>query len=213
MKPLEKFTRSFPYLLLVALGAALGVSLSFGHGVLAQRGGATLPLDELRTFTEVQPQLVLLQKTLLNVEGLGRQLYPDLDLWETAKPFLERWMREQIGTRALLREVKRQAPRWGGLLPALPGLAYETLKLARSGEIEVRIRSEELDLVRNEIRRANRRTVLAVIAAALLAGAAVVLALGGAPPAMLWGVPVWSWILGAAGAGLALAARVGGGGR
>ena len=91
---------------------------------------------------EVQPQLVLLQKTLLNIEGLGRQLYPDLDLWETAKPFLDRWMREQIGARALLREVGRHAPRWGETLPALPGLAYETLKLARSGRIEVRMRSE-----------------------------------------------------------------------
>ena len=161
---------------------------------------------------EVQPQLVLLQKTLLNVEGLGRQLYPDLDLWETAKPYLERWMREQIGARALLREVKRQAPKWGETLPALPGLAYETLKLARSGEIEVRMRSGELDLLRGEIRRGNRRTVLAVIGAALLIGAAVIialgeaLALGEAPPPTLWGAPVWSWVFGVAGACSALAA-------
>ena len=86
-----------------------------------------------RFHMEVQPQLVLLQKTLLNIEGLGRQLYPDLDLWGTAKPFLDRWMREQIGTRALLREIGRKAPTWGETLPALPGLAYETLKMAREG--------------------------------------------------------------------------------
>ena len=159
-----------------------------------------------RFHMEVQPQLVLLQKTLLNVEGLGRQLYPDLDLWETAKPFLDRWMREQLGTRRLLREVRRQAPKWGETLPALPDLAYETMKLARSGRLEVVTRSEEIERLRAEIRRANRRTVQAVIGAALLIGASVVLGLGGEPLVHLWGAPVWTWVLGGAGVCLALAA-------
>ena len=159
-----------------------------------------------RFHMEVQPQLVLLQKTLLNIEGLGRQLYPDLDLWETAKPFLDRWMREQIGARALLREVRRQAPKWGETLPALPGLAYETLKLARAGELEVRMRSEEIDRLRGEIRRANRRTMLAVLGAALLIGASVVLGIGGGQLAMVWGAPIWTWILGGAGICLAFVA-------
>lgn len=74
---------------------------------------------------EIQPQLVMLQKTLLNVEGLGRQLDPDLDLWTTAKPFLERWMSEQIGWRGMLRALKEEAPRWAITLPALPRLAAE----------------------------------------------------------------------------------------
>ena len=165
-----------------------------------------------RFHMEVQPQLVLLQKTLLNVEGLGRQLYPDLDLWTTAKPFLERWMREQVGARALLREMKRRAPKWGETLPALPGLAYETLRLARAGEIEVRVRAEELDRIRAEIRRANQRTVLAVTGAALLVGTAVIVALGGTPPVLLWGAPVWSWALGGIGACLVFAAWSKGGG-
>ena len=164
-----------------------------------------------RFHMEVQPQLVLLQKTLLNIEGLGRQLYPDLDLWQTAKPFLDRWMLEQVGPRALLREVRRQAPTWSETLPALPGVAYETLKLARSGQMEVRMRSESLDRVRDEIRRANHRTVLAVLAAALLVGASVVLAVGGAHLPMLWGAPVWAWVLGGAGAGLGFAAWSSGG--
>ena len=159
-----------------------------------------------RFHMEVQPQLVLLQKTLLNIEGLGRQLYPDLDLWETAKPFLDRWMREQIGARALLREVRRQAPKWGETLPVLPGLAYETLKLARSGEIEVGIRSEGIEQLRTEIRRSNQRSVLAMIGAALLIGASVVLGFGGEQHAVLWGAPIWTWILGGAGACLAFAA-------
>ena len=163
-----------------------------------------------RFHMEVQPQLVLLQKTLLNIEGLGRQLYPDLDLWGTAKPFLDRWMREQIGTRALLREIGRKAPTWGETLPALPGLAYETLKMAREGELEVRVRSEGIDRIRSEIRRANQRTVLAVIGAALLIGAAIILGLGGTPLATLWGAPVWTWILAGLGAGLAFAALASG---
>ena len=165
-----------------------------------------------RFHMEVQPQLVLLQKTLLNIEGVGRQLCPDLDLWETAKPFLDRWMREQLGARALLREIKRQAPKWGETLPALPGLAYETLKLARSGEIEVGIRSEAIDRLRAEIRRANQRTVLAVIGAALLLGASVILGLGGTQLPMLWGAPIWTWILGGAGVCLVFAAWSNGGG-
>ena len=164
-----------------------------------------------RFHMEVQPQLVLLQKTLLNIEGLGRQLYPELDLWETAKPFLDRWMREQIGTRALLREIGRRAPKWGETLPALPGLAYETLRLARAGEIEVRMRSEELARLNAEIRRANQRTVLAVIGAALLIGGSIVLALGADQGAILWGAPVWTWILGGAGVCLAFAAWAHGG--
>jgi ubiquinone biosynthesis protein len=76
---------------------------------------------------EVQPQLVLLQKTLLNVEGLGRDLDPDLDLWKTAKPYLERWMSEQVGWRGLLRNLRNEAPQWGVLLPQLPRLAHRLL--------------------------------------------------------------------------------------
>lgn len=76
---------------------------------------------------EVQPQLAMLQKTLLNIEGLGRDLDPDLDLWQTAKPFLERWMSEQLGWRALLRHVKEEAPGWAATLPQLPRLAHKML--------------------------------------------------------------------------------------
>jgi ubiquinone biosynthesis protein len=76
---------------------------------------------------EVQPQLVLLQKTLLNIEGLGRQLDPELDLWKTAKPYLERWMSEQIGWRALIEQLKLEAPRYGRLLPQFPRLAHNAL--------------------------------------------------------------------------------------
>ena len=81
-----------------------------------------------RFNVEIQPQLVLLQKTLLNIEGLGRQLDPDLDLWSTAKPFLERWMDEQVGGRAFLRTLAKEAPRFAPMLPELPRLLHDALR-------------------------------------------------------------------------------------
>ena len=81
-----------------------------------------------RFQVEIQPQLVLLQKTLLNIEGLGRDLDPDLDLWSTAKPFLEKWMLEQIGPEKLLAQLKAEAPTYAKLLPALPRLLTQFLK-------------------------------------------------------------------------------------
>jgi len=80
-----------------------------------------------RFNVEIQPQLVMLQKTLLNIEGLGRELDPDLDLWKTAKPYLERWMSEQIGWRGLLRTIQREAPAWATMLPELPRLVHRAL--------------------------------------------------------------------------------------
>ncbi|HSI58406.1 MAG TPA: ubiquinone biosynthesis regulatory protein kinase UbiB [Ideonella sp.] len=103
-----------------------------------------------RFNVEIQPQLVLLQKTLLNVEGLGRQLDPDLDLWSTAKPFLERWMNEQIGWRALVRELKDEAPRYAQLLPQLPRLLHQSLSARRQDE------SQLLAELLREQRRTNR---------------------------------------------------------
>ena len=81
-----------------------------------------------RFSVEIQPQLVLLQKTLLNIEGLGRQLDPELDLWSTAKPFLEKWMLDQLGPAKLFEELRNEAPQYAKLLPELPRLLYEFLK-------------------------------------------------------------------------------------
>ncbi|SIR63219.1 2-octaprenylphenol hydroxylase [Aeromonas sp. RU39B] len=100
--------------------------ISFGHVLLNLFNTAR------RFHMTVQPQLVLLQKTLLYVEGLGRQLYPQLDLWQTAKPFLEHWMREQVGPRAVLNAIREKAPFWAEKLPELPELVYETLRQTRS---------------------------------------------------------------------------------
>ena len=92
-----------------------------------------------RFNVQIQPQLVLLQKTLLNIEGLGRQLDPELDLWKTAKPFLERWMNEQVGWRALVKNLQTEAPQWAALLPQMPRLAHQALSQnpLRTLEIEL----------------------------------------------------------------------------
>ncbi|MEO5737083.1 MAG: AarF/UbiB family protein, partial [Variovorax sp.] len=81
-----------------------------------------------RFHVEIQPQLVLLQKTLLNIEGLGRQLDPELDLWATAKPFLEKWMVDQIGPKKLFSQLRAEAPRYAKLLPQLPRLLHDYLE-------------------------------------------------------------------------------------
>lgn len=80
-----------------------------------------------RFNVSIQPQLVLLQKTLLNVEGMGRELDPNLDLWKTAKPYLERWMRERVGFAGLRRRLEQEVPQWGQLLPQLPRLVHARL--------------------------------------------------------------------------------------
>jgi len=89
-----------------------------------------------RFQVEIQPQLVLLQKTLLNIEGLGRELDPDLDLWNTAKPFLEKWMIDQLGPKKLMDQLRNEAPRYAKLIPELPRLLFEFLQHSktRSGQ-------------------------------------------------------------------------------
>src|SRR5690606_38779800 len=96
--------------------------ISFGHVLLNQFRTAR------RFDMEVQPQLVLLQKTLLNIEGLGRQLYPDLDLWTTAHPYLERWLKNRFHPTSLCRELKRTAPDWMEKFPQVPDLVFNSLQ-------------------------------------------------------------------------------------
>ncbi len=103
-----------------------------------------------RFHVEIQPQLVLLQKTLLNIEGLGRELDPDLDLWNSAKPFLEKWMVEQIGPQKLLDQLKEEAPRYAKLLPELPRLLHDFLKQPQHG-----LKREMQDLMAEQ-KRTNR---------------------------------------------------------
>jgi ubiquinone biosynthesis protein len=116
---------------------------------------------------QIQPQLVMLQKTLLNIEGLGRDLDPQLDLWVTAKPFLERWVAEQIGWRGFVQRLKTEAPRWGTMLPQIPRLIHSYLSADR--EEEARQLHELVEAQRKQIRRLEMIALLL----ALLTGAVI----------------------------------------
>lgn len=118
---------------------------------------------------EVQPQLVLLQKTLLNIEGLGRQLYPELDLWTTAKPFLERWLRERFGPKAAYKEFKRQLPSWIEKGPQIPNLVHGALTHLNQIDDHQQQMRQELQALRAELektRQQKHRLVSAVLVAA-----------------------------------------------
>ena len=149
-----------------------------------------------RFSMEVQPQLVLLQKTLLNIEGLGRQLYPDLDLWQTAKPFLERWMSEQVGPRAFVGRMRHSLPEWSERLPEIPELLHHTLRQISDGKVAVQWESGELEKLRKQMRKSSQRTLSAILGSAFLISASLIYGLDGFTPFMVSGVPLISWILG-----------------
>ncbi len=148
---------------------------------------------------EIQPQLVLLQKTLVNVEGLGRELYPQLDLWKTARPVLRRWMDEQTGGRAVLRGIRENLPQLRDALQALPGAVRFLSEQAASGNLRFDLRAPAVDELRLELRRQQRqRFWLACGLTAFLSGA-LVLTLNGTP---------WvGWALLVAGASAVLSGR------
>jgi ubiquinone biosynthesis protein len=149
---------------------------------------------------QVQPQLVLLQKTLLNIEGLGRQLYPDLDLWKTAKPILEQWMQERVGWKATLAKLQEELPYWAETLPELPRLLHKIGQQTQNGKLTMQLSSSDLKQLKVEVRNSSYRTAAAVSGAAFIVGAAIIKGLDGFSPSMIGGIPLISWILGAWGA-------------
>jgi ubiquinone biosynthesis protein len=139
-----------------------------------------------RSFNmEIQPQLLLLEKTFLHIEGIGRQLYPQLDLWDTAKPFLERWLSEQLGVRALVKGMKQNLPYIAEHLPDLPQLAFRALDRIANDELRVELRSRQIDELKAEIRRANRRNIFAIIGASFIVSASIIIGLDGIAPIMV----------------------------
>jgi len=132
-----------------------------------------------RFNVHIQPQLVLLQKTLLNVEGLGRQLYPELDLWQTAKPYLERWMEEQIGPGAFFARLEQEAPFWIDILPRLPRLVEERLTSPLHLDV-LRERVADLD----DANRALKRTLAAAIVIAVFCAVVIVVSVWLLRPAL-----------------------------
>ncbi|MBI4005653.1 MAG: ubiquinone biosynthesis regulatory protein kinase UbiB [Gammaproteobacteria bacterium] len=150
----------------------------------------------------ILPQLLLLQKTLVNIEGLGRQLYPDLDLWKTARPLLERWMSDRVGLRGLVKGTKENLPHWLDRLPELPNKTIDLIERLRDGRVQVEWKSQEIEKLRNEIRLSNLRIVLAVIGSTFIISAAVIYGLDGYSPVMVGGAPWLTWVFGTIGLGL-----------
>ncbi len=149
--------------------------ISFGHFLLRL-------FQTARRFNmEVQPQLVLLQKTLLNIEGLGRQLYPELDLWSTAKPFMERWMQEQLGARGFFRRMGKTLPPLSEQIPELPQLLYGALRAAQQSPSAEARQLKELQRLRLDLDRAAQRTHEGVAAGALMVSGALLFLAQGNP--------------------------------
>ena len=123
----------------------------------------------------VQPQLVLLQKTLLNIEGLGRQLYPDLDLWQTAKPFLEHWFHDRIGPKAKITKLIKQFPEFAEQFPEIPSVIYKALDNAAQAQQRSEAQQQELALLRQQIANNQQTTVWAMLIGAALISLAIVL--------------------------------------
>ena len=142
---------------------------------------------------EIQPSLVLLQKTLLNIEGLGRQLYPELNLWDTAQPYLEDWVQERYSPQSVFRRLQSHAPSWLEQLPNLPDVVLESLQQAREqgpGKAAAARSAREAA----SRRKTQRRQLLAGLAC--IAGALIAIPGAGG---YLAEVPVASWVLGAIG--------------
>ena len=160
--------------------------ISFGHLLLRL-------FQTARRFNmEVQPQLVLLQKTLLNIEGLGRQLYPDLDLWKTAKPFLENWMNEQVGAKALLRGLKKNLPYITEKLPEFPELVFKAMKRISEGE-NYQQQIIELENIRKQIKHNHRRLSMTIVGSTLVLGAVLVYGLADEEAILYWGQSAAGW--------------------
>lgn len=175
--------------------------ISFGHLLLR------LFQTAQRFHMKILPQLLLLQKTLVNIEGVGRELHPELDLWRAARPQIERWIAERTGLRNIVRETRENLPHWLERLPEVPDLVFDLLSKAGHGQLVVRSDSHELTRLRAEIRRANARTVMAVAGAAFVLGAVVLLAANHTTPHAREFASWLPWVLGVVGVVLFASAR------
>jgi ubiquinone biosynthesis protein len=134
----------------------------------------------------VQPQLILLQKTLLNIEGLGRELYPELDLWKTALPILRDWMRERASPRAVLGSLRDHWPDIAEAVKVMPVIARRAIRRAYDEELVVKTESESLERLRTELRRQRRRSDAILAAGVVFLGGIIWLALATQPAWLGW---------------------------
>jgi len=146
---------------------------------------------------QVQPQLILLQKTLLNVEGLGRDLYPQLDIWKTASPILREWMRERVGVRQVFRSLRTQMPELLEAARALPSVLKAAVHRSQGGLFHMQVESPDIEKIRAELRSSGRRRDAVAVGATVLLGGLVWLGVngGGAWPGWLLSVAGAAWLL------------------
>lgn len=150
-----------------------------------------------RSFdVEILPQLVLLQKTIINIEGIVRQLHPHLDLWETARPEMERWMSERMGVKGLIKGTILNLPRVIERLPEFPNRAIDLIDKIYDGKIEMENKSEEIHKLREEMKIYNRKTILSVIGSGLILSSSIIYALNNTTHGAMISVPLASWVLG-----------------
>jgi len=142
---------------------------------------------------EVQPSLVLLQKTLLNIEGLGRQLYPQLDLWTTAQPYLERWVQERYSPQSMLERLRRNAPSWLEQLPQLPDAVMEGLQHSRELDNKTQQQQQQLERLQGQLLQEDSRRKRTVVAMLVFGGAAATALPDGLAQLSSW--PLQSWAL------------------
>ena len=147
----------------------------------------------------LQPQLILLQKTLLNIEGVGRQLDPNLDIWEVAKPVLERILRERYSPRRALKELRKRLPEIMTQAPDMPALLHSWLRQQVEGKHELAMRSQDIVNLEGTLQRMQRRVVTAVAGVGLMVVSALLYGLQAGGPQFA-SVPLWSWVTGAVGA-------------
>jgi ubiquinone biosynthesis protein len=130
---------------------------------------------------QVQPQLILLQKTLLQIEGLGRQLYPELDLWKTAQPVLKEWAADRLSGRNLAEQLRRQLPDLSEAFRMLPQVLQQFVQQASEGTLRLKVEQAGIEQLRGELRASARRRDATVISGAALLGGLVWLAVGPSP--------------------------------
>ncbi len=134
-----------------------------------------------RFNVEIQPQLILLHKTLFNIEGLGRELYPELDIFKTARPVLRQWMDEQVGARAMIDDLRENLPQLRQALRELPGVIRELSERAKAGDLALDLRSAEIERIRSELEGQRRQRYWLVVATTSLLAGTLVLTLYSSP--------------------------------
>ena len=166
------------------VGGAYGVRAhrqQAAAGNLVRPGLISLFEAAQRFDAQMQPQLMLIQKTLLQIEGVGRQLYPDLDLWKTAQPLLRQWVNERWSVRAIVKDVRKHLPDMVQALQQLPPLVENAIQRASDGRLTIPVQTKDMEALRAEIRRDGRRRDISLLTATCALGGIVWLALATLP--------------------------------